>query len=175
MVGCSAGAMFDPLIAAGHKAETVVRIATTLRSAEVTSKRRWRAIPQTLWPRLGRFGADFALRDGGLATQRLQRASGDVQIEALPLALRVTSTDAATGKRVVLRSGSLVQALRAGIALPFMFKPVHIGGQRLIDGLVADPLPVSAATDAHASLALGFQSPMPYRVDSPSRMQAQVT
>ena len=175
IVGCSAGAMFGALIAAGHDADEAVRIATTLWSADVTRQRRWGAIPQMLWPRLGRFDADFALRDDSLVMQRLQQAFGDVPIEALPMALRVTSTDAATGERVVLRSGSLVQALRASIALPFMFKPALIGGRRLIDGFVADPLPVSAATDAHAVLALGFESPMPYRVDGPSRMLAQVT
>jgi len=175
IVGCSAGAMFGALIASGHDADEAVRIATTLWSAEVTRQRRWGAIPQMLWPRLGRFDANFALRDDRLVMQRLQQAFGDVPIEALPMALRVTSTDAATGERVVLRSGSLVQALRASIALPFMFKPAHIGGRRLIDGFVADPLPVSAATDAHAVLALGFESPMPHRVDGPSRMLAQVT
>ena len=175
VVGCSAGAMFGALIASGHGADEAVRIATTLWSAEVTKQRRWRAIPQMLWPRLGRFDADFALRDDRLVMQRLQQAFGDVQIEALPLALRVTSTDAASGERVVLRSGSLVQALRASIALPFMFAPVHIGGRRLIDGFVADPLPVSAAADAHTVLALGFESPMPSRVDGPSRLLAQVT
>ena len=175
VVGCSAGAMFGALIAAGHDAEEAVRIATTLWSAEVTKQRRWRAIPQMLWPRLGRFDADFALRDDRLVMQRLQQAFGDVQIEALPLALRVTSTDAATGERVVLCSGNLVQALRASIALPFMFKPVQMAGRRLIDGFVADPLPVSAAQDAHATLALGFESPMPFRVDGPSRLLAQTT
>ena len=107
--------------------------------------------------------------------QRLEQAFGDVRIEGLSLALRVTTTDAATGERVVLRSGSLVQALRASIALPFMFKPVQIDGRRLIDGFVADPLPVSAAGDAHSVLALGFESPMPYRVDGPSRLLAQMT
>ncbi len=175
VVGCSAGAMFGALIAAGHDAEEAARIATTLWSADVTRQRRWRAIPQMLWPRLGRFDADFALRDDRLVMQRLEQAFGDVRIEGLHLALRVTTTDAATGERVVLRSGSLVQALRASIALPFMFKPVHIGGRRLIDGFVADPLPVSAAADAHTVLALGFESPMPHRVDGPSRLLAQVT
>ena len=175
VVGCSAGAMFGALIAAGHNAEHAVRTATTLWSAEVTKKRRWRAWPQMIWPRLGRFDADFALRDDGLVLQRLQQAFGDVRIEDLPLALRVTTTDAATGQRVVLRSGSLVQALRASVALPFMFTPVHIEGRRLIDGFVADPLPVSAAADAHAVLALGFESPMPRRVDGPTRLLAQVT
>ena len=175
VVGCSAGALFGALIAAGHGADEAVRIATMLWSADVTRQRRWRAIPQMLWPRLGGFDADFALRDDRLVMQRLEQAFGGLQIEGLSVALRVSTTDAATGERVVLRSGSLVQALRASIALPFMFCPVHIGGRRLIDGFVADPLPVSAAADAHAVLALGFQAPMPARVDRPSRLLAQVT
>ena len=175
VVGCSAGAMFGALIAAGHSADEAVRIATSLWSAELTRQRRWRAIPQMLWPRMGGFDADFALRDDGLVMQRLHQAFGDVCIEDLRMALRVTATDAATGERVVLRRGSLVQALRASIALPFMFAPATIDGRRLIDGFVADPLPVSAATDARTVVALGFESPMPHRVDGPSRMLAQVT
>jgi len=175
VVGCSAGAMFGALIAAGHDVDEAVRIATTLWSAEVTRKRRWRAIPQMLWPRLGRFDADFALRDDAPVMQRLEQAFGDVRIENLRTALRVTTTDAGTGQRVVLREGSLVQALRASIALPFMFAPVQIEGRRLIDGFVADPLPVSAAADAHSVVALGFESPMPHRIDGPTRMLAQVT
>ena len=175
VVGCSAGAMFGALIASGHTAGEAIRIATTLWSPEVTRKRRWKAVPQMLWPRLGRFDADFSLRDDGPVMQRLEQAFGDVRIEHLLTALRVTTTDASTGERVVLREGSLVTALRASIALPFMFSPVHLGGRRLIDGFVADPLPVSAALDAQAVLALGFESPMPYRIDGPSRMLAQVT
>ena len=175
VVGCSAGALFGALIAAGHGAEEAVRIATTLWSADVTRRRRWLAIPQMLWPRLGRFDADFALRDDRLVMRRLEQAFGGLQIESLSVALRVTATDAATGERVVLRSGSLVQALRASIALPFMFKPVQLDGRRLIDGFVADPLPVSAAADAAAVVALGYESPMPRRVDGPSRLLAQVT
>jgi NTE family protein len=175
VVGCSAGAMFGALIAAGHDAREAIRVATTLWSSEVTRKRRWKAVPQMLWPRLGRFDADFSLRDDGPVMQRLEQAFGDVRIEHLRTALRVTTTDAATGERVVLREGTLVTALRASIALPFMFSPVHLDGRRLIDGFVADPLPVSAASDAQAVLALGFESPMPYRIDGPSRMLAQVT
>jgi len=175
VVGCSAGAMFGALIAAGHDAGEAIRVATTLWSPEVTRKRRWKAVPQMLWPRLGRFDADFSLRDDGPVMKRLEQAFGDVRIEHLRTALRVTTTDASTGERVVLRAGLLVTALRASIALPFMFSPVQLDGRRLIDGFVADPLPVSAAIDAQAVLALGFESPMPYRVDGPSRMLAQVT
>lgn len=175
IVGCSAGAMFGALIAAGHSADEAVRVATRLWSADVTRKRRWRAVPQMLWPQLTRFDADFALRDDSPVMQRLEQAFGDVQIEDLRIAMRVTTTDAASGERVVLHQGALVQALRASIALPFMFAPVQIEGRRLIDGFVSDPLPVSAAGDAQAVLALGFESPMPRRIDGPTRLLAQVT
>ena len=175
VVGCSAGAMFGALIAAGQDATEAVRIATTLWSPEVTRKRRSGAIAQMLWPRLGRFDAGFALRDDSLVMQRLTQAFGSVRIEDLRLPLRVATTDAATGQRVVLRQGNLVQVLRASIALPFLFAPVLIDGRRLVDGVLADPLPVSAAADADAVLALGFDSPMPGRVDGPTRLLAQTS
>jgi NTE family protein len=97
LVGCSAGAMFGALIAVGHSAEEAVRIAATLWSADVTRKRRWRAIPQMLFPQTGGFDADFALRDDEPVLQRLQQAFGNVNIEDLRLPLRVTTTDASTG------------------------------------------------------------------------------
>jgi NTE family protein len=74
-----------------------------------------------------------------------------------------------------LHQGSVVDALRASIALPFMFKPMKVKGMRLIDGFISDPLPVSAAADAQLVLALGFASPMPRRIDLPTRLLAQVT
>jgi NTE family protein len=175
VVGCSAGAMFGALIACGHDAREAERIATTLWSPEVTRQRRWWAFAQMLCPRLGRFDADFALRDDRLILQRLNQAFGDVRLEDLRLPLRVTATDAATGDTVVIRQGNVVDALRASIALPFMFKPKKINGMRLIDGFTSDPMPVNAATDAQLVVALGFPSPMPRRIDIPSRLLAQVT
>lgn len=175
VVGCSTGTIFGALIAAGHGADEAVRIATKLWSAEVANQRRWRALPQMLWPRLGRFSADFAMRHDDRIMQRLGQAFGSLQLEHLPLPMRVVATDAVTGERVVLTSGSVVHALRASFALPFMFAPVMVDGRRLVDGCLADPLPVSAAVDAQAVLALGFPAPMPHRIDRPSRLLAQVS
>ena len=175
IVGCSAGAMFGALISLGHSATEAVSIATTLWTAEVTKEHRWRAIPQMLWPRLSKFDADFSLRNDRLIRNRLQQAFGDTRLEELQLPLRVTATDAASGDAIVINKGRIVDALRASIAMPFMFAPHYIDGQRVIDGFVSDPLPVSAAQDANAVLALGFDAPMPQRVNGPSRLLAQVT
>ncbi|MEO5794997.1 MAG: patatin-like phospholipase family protein [Rhodoferax sp.] len=175
VVGCSAGALFGTPIALGMPMADALRIATTLWTAEITQTQRWRAIPQMVWPRWGRFDADFSLRDDRLILARMQAAFGDLRLEDLPLPLRITATDAATGTAVVLRRGRVVDALRASVAMPFMFAPQRVDGRRLVDGFVSDPLPVSAASDAHAVIALGFEALMPQRVNKPSRMLAQVT
>jgi NTE family protein len=175
VVGCSAGALFGALIAQEIPAVEAVRIATALWTAELTQTHRWKAIPQMVWPRWGRFDADFALRDDRLICARLHKALGGLRLEDLPIPLRVSATDAATGAAVVIRQGRVADALRASIAMPFMFAPQHVDGQRLVDGFVSDPLPVSAATDARAVIALGFEALMPQRVNKPSRLLAQVT
>ena len=173
IVGCSAGAIFGALLAIGHAVPEAVAVATGLWTADLTRQRRPGAVLRMLLPRWFGFDADFSLRDDAPIVRRLQAAFGAHRLEDLPIALRITATDAATGATVVLRSGSLVDALRASIALPFMLAPRHIEGRRLIDGFVSDPLPVAAADDAGAVLALGFRAQLPSRIDGPSRLLAQ--
>ena len=175
IVGCSAGAMFGALISMGHATPDALKIATTLWTSEVTRQHRWRAIPQMLWPKLSKFDADFSLRDDRLIRNRLECAFGEVKLEDLRLPLRVTATDAASGDAIVIRSGRIIDALRASIAMPFMFAPHHVEERRVIDGFVSDPLPVSAASDAHTVIAMGFNAPMPQQINGPSRLLAQVT
>jgi NTE family protein len=175
IVGCSAGAMFGALMACGHSALEAVDMAARLWSPEVTRQRRLWAIAQMLMPKLCGFNEEFGLRDDALVMERLKQAFGERRIEGLSTPLRVVATDAATGSCVSLNQGSLVQALRASIALPFLFSPVTIDGRRLMDGFVSNPLPVGVASDATSVVALGFEGPMPRRIDGPSRMLGQVT
>ena len=173
VVGCSSGALFGALVASATEPREALEMARRLWSQELTTQRRWRAYAQLLAPRLAGFSVDFALRDSSLIAQRIEQAFGDVRIEELPIPLRVTATDAVTGRPVVIDRGPLAPALRASMALPFLFPPVRIDGRRLVDGVVSDPLPVSAAARAQAVITLGFEGAMPRRVDRPSRLVAQ--
>ncbi len=175
VVGCSAGAIFGALVAAGHRAQPAIEKATALWSREVTAQRRHRALLQMALPRLAGFDEHFALRDDSLIVQRLQDAFGQQQIESLPVPLRVQATCARSGDGVVLSRGPLVTALRASLALPFLFTPQRIGQQLLVDGSLSDPLPISAAPPGEVVLALGFKVPHPQRVDSATRMATRVT
>jgi NTE family protein len=175
VVGCSSGALFGATIAMGMGSEASLRAATELWTQELTEQRRWRAYAQLVAPRLAGFDAGFALRDDRLIVERIERAFGQRRLEDLATPLRVAATDAATGEPVVLTQGSVVDALRASMAVPFIFPSVMLQGRRLVDGVISDPLPIAAAADADVVVALGLRGAMPRQVDRASRLVAQAT
>jgi NTE family protein len=175
IVGCSSGALIGATLAVGISSREALHTATSLWSAELTQQHRWRAYAQVLAPRWFGFDVGFALRDDRRIEHRIRRAFGNRQLEDLPTPLRVVATEARSGERVVLRDGALTTALRASIALPLIFPSVDVGGRRLVDGVVSDPLPVAAASDADVVLTLGFKGVMPRRIDRASRLVAQTS
>ena len=84
---------------------------------------------------------------GGVEGERLMRAFGerveDVPIESLPKPFGAVATDLLTGREVWFQNGSLLEAVRASIALPGLFSPVRFQERWLVDGGLVDPLPVS--------------------------------
>lgn len=175
VVGCSSGALFGAQVAMGLPSAQALADATRLWSAELTQQRRWRSYLQMVAPRLAGFGGDFALRDDRLIAERITRAFGAARLEELRTPLRIVATEAASGAPVVLSRGPLVDALRASMAVPLLFPSVEIDGRRLVDGVISDPLPISAAADADLVIALGFHGAMPRRVDRVSRLVAQTS
>lgn len=175
VVGSSAGALFGGLIAAGLTTERATALAIDLWTPEITRQIRWGAVAQMIWPRLGRFGPDFGMRHDGRILARLREAFGDSRLEAFATPLRIVATEARSGQAVVLSQGSAVDAMRASVALPFMFKPFTIDGRRLVDGHLSAPLPVLAAADADMVIAAGNYAPMPRKIDRPSRMLSGMT
>ncbi len=174
LAGCSAGALFAALVASGRAPMAAAELACSLWSPELARQRRWRALAQLVCPRLG-FGPEFALRSDAMILRRLQEVFGGLRLEGLPTPLRVAATDASTGQGVVLVRGDLVDALRASIALPFMFAPGCCEGRRLVDGCLSDPLPVRAVPEARVVLAVQIEAPMPHRLDAPRRLLGAMT
>ncbi len=73
------------------------------------------------------------------------RAVNIHDFDKLPIPFRAVASDIETGKAVVLQSGSLARAIRASMAVPGAFDPVEIDGKLLVDGLVANNVPVDVA------------------------------
>jgi len=63
-------------------------------------------------------------------------------LEQMEIPLQIVATNYWTGEAHVFRSGDLLQAIQASMAVPGLFAPVALGEQRLIDGGASNPLPV---------------------------------
>ncbi|MAT64802.1 MAG: patatin [Gammaproteobacteria bacterium] len=67
----------------------------------------------------------------------------DAEIEKLDRPFAAVATELSNGQEVWLQSGSLMDAMRASIALPGLFTPVERDGRWLVDGGLVNPVPVS--------------------------------
>ena len=88
----------------------------------------------------------------------------------------VVATDLADGKEVTISEGSILDAVRASVAIPYVWEPWRVGDRMLLDGCLSAPLPVDVAIKEGADLilAMGFESPYPRRLKSATRYAFQL-
>lgn len=72
----------------------------------------------------------------------------------LPIPFRAIATDIVSGEAVILNSGDLATAMRASMSAPGIFKPVRREGRILVDGGVANNLPVQVVRDMGADVLI---------------------
>jgi NTE family protein len=72
----------------------------------------------------------------------------------LKIPLMMVATDLASGKKVVLKSGSILTALRATMSIPGLFAPVKVKDRWLVDGGLVDPVPVGVARALEADVVI---------------------
>lgn len=177
VVGCSAGAVFAALVSFGYSLEESKAVTMRLWTREL----RGRGSPLTLLrsaaARLFGGGATgFVQSDERPPLGRLAAEFGDRRIDAAALPLHLTATDFITGDLVEWTSGSLVEGIGASLSLPPAFAPRPFGDRLLVDGSLADPLPVSVAIKhgARVIVAVGFEHPRQKRVGRAGRVTGQL-
>ena len=95
------------------------------------------------------------LLDGTKRVQELFSMHTKAQnFEDLNIPLVMVATDLERGKKVVLKSGSLIEGLRATMSYPGLFAPVRRKGRWLVDGGVVDPVPVGLARSMGAEVVI---------------------
>ena len=87
--------------------------------------------------------------------------SGVASFDDLPIPFRCIATNMLTGDRVVLRDGSLAQAVRASMAIPGVFTPVELKGQVLADGGMVENIPVEAVREMQADKVIAVDLHFP--------------
>lgn len=74
--------------------------------------------------------------------------------DELRIPFRAVAADIETGEAVVLGAGNMAQAIRASMSIPGFFAPVEIDGRMLVDGGIANNLPMNVARDMGAEVLI---------------------
>lgn len=113
----------------------------------------------------GRLHLPGGLRSGQKFNFVLQSAlipvSGIDDFSKLPIPFKAVAADLETGERVVLEGGDLAQAIRASMAIPGVLSPVERDGRMLIDGGVADNVPVDLVRSMGADIVIAVDVSAP--------------
>ncbi len=81
----------------------------------------------------------------------------------LEIPYRAVAADITTGDAVVLSKGELNRAMRASMNIPAVFSPVEIDGRLLVDGFVANNVPIDVARDMGAEIIIAVDVGTPLR------------
>jgi NTE family protein len=163
IAGTSMGAVVGGLYASGLSAQEIARVAASLNwqdafrdrppRSELTFRRKQEDDSYLVDFPVGVHNWSFQLPKGLIKGQSLEMllrrltlpvATTD-SFDDLPTAFRAVATDLATGEPVVMRSGDLATAMRASLSAPGLFVPVEREGRVLVDGGIADNLPIDVA------------------------------
>jgi NTE family protein len=94
---------------------------------------------------------DVSWRGGGgmlggkVIERQLKEHFGDSLLENLSIPCATVAADLITGTEVVIRTGPVVDAVRASLSIPGIFTPLMRDGQMLGDGGLLNPVPVDVA------------------------------
>jgi Predicted esterase of the alpha-beta hydrolase superfamily len=173
VMGTSMGSLIGGLYAAGYSPNQMEEIVDNLDWSAFFSERkgggsgryaRMRAVSSPtkidfdgkgpLWGRGIVEGQNVLSELTCLCLQALSTRDFD----ELPTPYRAVAFDAITGEKVVLSSGSLAEAMRASMSIPGVFSPFELSGRNLVDGGIADNLPVDVARSMGADIVIAVES-----------------
>ena len=177
VVGCSGGSIYASLIALGWSVERATDATLKMWTHDVTAKRSTRAVLQLALPWLFKFDESFGLIDDRIINRRLHDGFEGATFADTKIPLFMTATDLFSGEQTVLSEGSIAEAVRASISIPYIFPPKKLNDRFLIDGFQSDPLPIGVAIKEGADIiiAMGFESPYQEQISSLMRYNFQVS
>ncbi|KPN75224.1 patatin [Shewanella sp. Sh95] len=123
-------------------------------------------IPLNIGYNEGEVRAPSGLLRGQTMSQLLRQSTDLVQqfgdFDALAIPYRAVATDLETSLPVVIDHGSLVKAMQASATVPGALQPTQIDGKLLVDGGIANNMPVDVvkAMGADIIIAVDIGSPL---------------
>jgi len=163
IAGTSMGAVVGGLYASGLSARDIEKIMTSINWQDAFRDRPPREdldlrrkeedetflVKYHLGVRDGHIVVPKGLIQGQKLTETLRRLTLPVarinDFDELPTPFRAVATDLENGDGVVMGSGDLTSAMRASLSAPGVFAPVEREGRVLVDGGIADNVPIDIA------------------------------
>ncbi|HRZ95255.1 MAG TPA: patatin-like phospholipase family protein [Candidatus Moranbacteria bacterium] len=137
--GTSAGAVAAVCVAFGVPLKKMIEVSERLS-----------------WSNVSRFGySKMGLNSNRPVGEIIKELIGDVRIEDAYIPLAIVAANIDTGEEVVLRKGSVAEAVMASTCLPALFIPIKIKGKKLVDGGLVENLPLSPLKKMGAQLKIG--------------------
>lgn len=140
LVGCSVGGIVGALYADCPSAQAVRRLLEPLK--------KWDILDVNI--RYCRYGIVHGRSLKKFLNQNLKAK----YFEELQIPLYVVATDLIAGEMIIFSKGSIIPAVHASSAVPFLFAPVLYYGRMLVDGGVINPIPVVVAKQVGADLVV---------------------
>jgi NTE family protein len=103
--------------------------------------------------------ADFTIPTSGLIkgkklTGWLKAVIGGGNFEDLKIPFACVATDINSGEGIVIKQGSVVEAVKASAAIPVIFTPTRYQDRYLVDGGLVDPIPVAVLREMGADFVI---------------------
>ncbi len=108
---------------------------------------------KTIWdPRLFRPG--IGVFSGVEVNKLYLNVVGDPSFNEMKIPLSVVALDINSGEEMIFEHGNVRLAVRASLSIPGIFTPLAYNGRLLIDGSIADPIPVNALVKRGADIII---------------------
>lgn len=149
ITGCSIGAIIGALYAAGLSGRDIRAQIEQFFVDRHEAKNHLFTLPKSMrWLDF----IDPALAGGGLlSSDDFIEFLGEImpakEFRDLKIPLTVVAAELMTGRQAIIRSGALLPAIQASMAVPGVFPPVQFDKHTLVDGGVANPLPFDLLED----------------------------
>lgn len=105
------------------------------------------------------FRKDIGLKNGLFKgdeiIDELHNFFGDSKIEDCLIPFVVVTVDVLSGEKIYYTSGTLKNILRASCSIPLVFEPYELNGRYLVDGGMAENVPVDAVKSIGARKTIG--------------------
>lgn len=142
IVGVSMGAIVGAVYGLGYSPKEMMDFANSLKAKQIAGM--FRARPQ----KAGLINPQKAF---DLLNQHFVK---DQDFSAFKIPVKIVAASLQSGRETIIKSGDIIQALRASSAVPGIFPPVNTGEDLLTDGGVLNPTPVDIAHQEGADVII---------------------